>query len=325
MIDIQENVPLAPYTTFEIGGPARYFATATDVEGLREALLFAKREGVPFAILGGGSNVLVNDDGFPGLVVKISLEGMEFQGVQVEVEAGVDLMELVRSCTAHGLSGLEPLAGIPGQVGGAVRGNAGAYGANIGELCRRVRVLNADTLELEEWETASCGFRYRNSRFKESGGLVVVSALLELIPGKPTEIGQRVETTLAKRAARNLQCERSVGSFFMNPVVSDPLLVERFEMEQKVRCRDGRVPAGWLIDRAGLRSTTVGGAAVSHLHANYLINTGGATAAEVVQLARLVKERVLSATGVELQEEVSRLGFSSTDDRRRVPDSPPLP
>lgn len=309
MIAIREDVALAPFTSFDIGGPARFFATARSVSELREALLFARRKGLRIGILGGGTNLLVNDGGFEGLIIQLKLEGVWVSGHQVKAEAGVDLTGLVHRAADRGLGRMESLAGIPGLLGGAVRGNAGAYGSCIGECTATVFALHTESLELLALDREECAFAYRSSRFKRDPRLIVVSALLTLSPGDAVAIRHQVEATLAKRSARKLQCQKSVGSFFMNPVVTDQALISRFETEQKVRCRDGRIPAGWLIDQAGLRETRVGAARVSALHANYLINTGTASAEEMIQLARLIKSGVRDALGVQLQEEVSRLGF----------------
>ena len=313
-IAVQHDVPLAPFTSLKIGGPARFFTTARSLDELRQALLFARRQGVPFCILGGGTNLLVSDDGFDGLAVRLQLDGIQVSGPRIEAQAGVDLTALVHRTSELGLSGMEALAGIPGLLGGAVRGNAGAYGSCIGEVTDTVFALHAESLELLALDRGECNFEYRNSRFKRDPGLVVVSALLALSPGDPGEIRRKVEATIAKREARQLQCERSVGSFFMNPIVTDPELICRFETNQGVRCRGNRIPAGWLIDQAKLRSTRVGAAMVSQKHANYLINTGSASAEEMIRLARLVKLEVQAALGVQLQEEVSCLGFSPGPD-----------
>jgi UDP-N-acetylmuramate dehydrogenase len=309
MIAIQEHVPLAPFTSLNIGGPARFFVTVESVAELRETLLFARSKVLPFGILGGGSNLLVSDAGFAGVMIRLKLEGITRSGHEIEAEAGVDLTGLVHRTAQWGLSGMEPLAGIPGMVGGAVRGNAGAYGGSIGEIIETVFALHAENLEMLALDREACSFQYRSSRFKRDPQLIVVSALLALAPGNPEEIRCKVEGTIAKRTARHLQCDKSVGSFFMNPVVHDEELIRRFETEQGVHCREHRIPAGWLIDQAGLRNTRVGAARVSALHANYLINTGNASADEMVRLARLVKSGVVAATGVQLQEEVSCLGF----------------
>jgi len=310
MMTVKENVPLAPFTSFCIGGPARYLAEVGSADELRDALLFARQKGLGYYLLGGGTNLLVSDNGFDGLVIRVKFDAIRQTSHGVEAEAGADLTGLVHQAARWGLLGMESLAGIPGMLGGAVRGNAGAYGGCIAEVCTAVRALNAETLECVTLSRAECCFGYRESRFKREPGLIVLSAALELLPGSPEEIRQRVEATLARRAARNLQCEKSVGSFFMNPVVSDSALVERFEADQRVHSRDGRIPAGWLIDQAGLRNQRFGAAVVSALHANYLINTGGASAQEVLTLARTVKERVRAVTGVQLREEVSCLGFT---------------
>ena len=314
-IVVRQDVPLAPFTSFRIGGAARFFTTAGSLDQLRQSLLFARREGLPFCILGGGTNLLISDQGFDGVAIRMQLEEVQVTGNRIEAQAGVDLMELIRRTAELGLSGMESLAGIPGSVGGAVRGNAGAYGSCMADVTERVLALHAQSLELLSLEPGECAFQYRDSRFKRDPSLVVVSALLSLSPGDPGEVRQKMEATVARREARQLQCDLSAGSFFMNPVVTDPELIRRFETDQGVRCRECRIPAGWLIDQAGLRSTRVGGAMVNPRHANYLVNTGDASAEEMVRLASLVKRRVRDELGVVLREEVSSLGFTSESPR----------
>ncbi|WP_129126794.1 UDP-N-acetylmuramate dehydrogenase [Geomonas oryzae] len=307
---IEEDVLLAPFTTFQIGGPARYFARARTVQQVRQALRFAQDQALPFCFLGGGSNLLVSDDGFEGLVVRLVMDAVSVDGATVSVEAGYDLNRLVLDSAQWGLSGLEPLAGIPGTVGGAVRGNAGAYGGVIGDVVTAVSVLDTATLDMITMAREECTFAYRDSLFKRDPWLAVMGATLTLSPAPPAEIKGRIEETIAKREAKQLSCDRSAGSFFMNPVVQDAELIRSFEADQGVRCRECRIPAGWLIERAGVRNLRVGGAAVSHRHANYLVNTGGATAADMMELAWLVKAGVRVKLGVALQEEVSTLGFT---------------
>lgn len=312
MTNIEENVPLAQYTSLQIGGAARFFVTASSVAELREALLFARRERVPYGILGGGTNLLVSDSGFDGLMIKLKLEEAAVSGGGITAEAGVDLTALVQRTPEWGLSGMESLAGIPGLVGGAVRGNAGAYGSCIADLVESVLAIDAETLDLVNFPQQECRFAYRSSRFKTDRRFIVLAAQLMLRPGDGLEITQKIDAVLAKRHAKNLQCEKSVGSFFMNPVVTDSDLIKKFESDQQVHCRENRIPAGWLIDQAGLRNTRVGAAMVSALHANYLINTGNASAEEMLELAHLIKRTVRAATGVQLQEEVSLLGFTES-------------
>lgn len=312
---LEKDVPLASFTTFKIGGPARYLVRAATVAQLKEGILLARREGLPFCVIGGGSNLLVSDAGFEGVVIRVQHKGIRVSGDLVEVQAGVELMALVRHAMQWGLSGLERLAGIPGLVGGAVRGNAGAYGSCIGDLVLSVTALDTDSLEETVFDPDGCAFDYRTSRFKSDPRMVVLSARLKLDKAPRAEIERRIEETVRKREAKKLQCDLSAGSFFMNPRVTDPELLRRFETEQGARVRDGRIPAGWLIDQAQLRCLRIGGAMVSARHANYLVNLGTATAAEMTALARLVKAQVRASLGVELTEEVSCLGFSC----------PPLP
>jgi UDP-N-acetylmuramate dehydrogenase len=309
MIAIKKDVALAPFTSFQIGGPARYFTEVADAEQLQEALLFARDRDLPYRILGGGTNVLVNDSGFPGLVIKASLSGLTVAGSALEAEAGVELMRVVQHAAACGLSGIESLAGIPGSLGGAVRGNAGAYGTSIGDVVVSVQALDMEKREVVLLGREECSFRYRDSFFKRRGDMVVLCARLALCHASPPDIFRKVEETVAKRLAKNLQAERSVGSYFMNPVISDPALIEAFETERKLRCRDNRIPAGWFIDTLGLRNKKMGGAMVSEKHANYIINTGGASASDVLRLADAIKTQVRERMGIELHEEVCYVGF----------------
>ncbi|MBJ6728001.1 UDP-N-acetylmuramate dehydrogenase [Geomesophilobacter sediminis] len=310
MITIQKNVPLAPYTSFDIGGPAAFFVRVCNDRELREALLFAKQDDLPYCMLGGGTNLLISDQGFAGVVLKVAFDAVELTRNGVIAEAGTDLTALVQAVSARGLTGMESMAGIPGTLGGAVRGNAGAYGTCIADVLQSVQVLDAETGKVVTFTRDGCRFGYRSSHFKRNRNLIVLSAELALAQGSAEESQEKARHTIEKRLAKHLDFSKCVGSFFMNPLVTDPEVIRTFETEQKTQCREGRIPAGWIIDRVGLRNERVGNAMVSELHANYLINTGGATAAEVQRLAELVKERVRSALGVELMEEVGYLGFT---------------
>lgn len=310
MLTIEKDVPLAPYTSFDIGGPAAYFIAVGSRQELREALLFTQREALPYCVLGGGTNLLISDEGFAGVVIKTAFDAVEMTRQGVVVEAAADLTNLVRMVSARGLTGMEGLAGIPGTLGGAIRGNAGAYGYSIGDVVRTVWALDAETLDELSFDREECRFGYRSSHFKRHRNLIVTAAELTLPPGEPEASLRKAQETIDKRIARHLHYAKSVGSFFMNPLVPDADLIRAFESDQQTRCRDGRIPAGWIIDQLGLRNLKVGGAMVSEKHANYLINTGGAKAAEVVELAQRIKEQVRASMGVELMEEVTCLGFA---------------
>ncbi|HEY3308749.1 MAG TPA: UDP-N-acetylmuramate dehydrogenase [Desulfuromonadaceae bacterium] len=305
---IEENVPLAPFTSFGIGGPARYFTSISNAEELRAALYFVQQRGLSHFILAGGTNILVSDQGFNGLVIKMGLDAVDHEGNVITAQAGAELGRVVERATDLSLSGIESLAGIPGTVGGAVRGNAGAFGTSIAELVKKVLVVDVETFELLCFSRDECQFDYRNSIFKSKRSMVVVAVDLALSEGHLEEIRQNVKHTLEKRSVIT-EKERSVGSYFINPIPSDDLLIKKFETDRQIRCRNCMIPAGWLIDQANLRGTRVGGAMISEKHGNYLINDRAATATDVLNLAELVKRKVREKMGVELQEEVNYVGF----------------
>ena len=301
-MEIRTQVALAPLTTFAIGGPAAYFAEAAGVEDIRQAYAFAGEKGVPVVVLGGGSNVLAPDDGLQALVVRVANRGMRFDGAVMRVAAGESLLDGVRAAAGKGLGGLESLAGIPGTVGGAVRGNAGAFGAEIKDVLVSATVFDTQAGEVKVFANAECEFAYRTSRIKAHPGLIVLEAEFKLAPVEPMEGDKRILRTLAERTKRHIQDIRSAGSFFKNPVVSRELQ-EAFEKEKGAQSKEGRVPAGWLMDRAGLRGARAGDAVASEYHTNYFLNAGNATAAQVRELATKAKERVFAEFGVALEEE----------------------
>lgn len=305
---IQEQKPLAPLNSFGIGGPADYFVEAFTMEELTDALRYAKDRHLPYFILGSGTNVLISDKGFNGMVVKTELHRLQLLDQLIESEAGVTLMEVVHRVAAAGLAGMESLAGIPGTIGGAIRGNAGAYGTSISDVVQSVLALDTDSMGFNEYHKEQCRFDYRQSIFKKKKNLIIVAATFALLPGSSEALQQKVATILTQRNAKNLQDEKSCGSYFMNPTVTEDL-VKAFEADQKMVCKNNKVPAGWFIDKLGLRGKRIGGAMVSDKHANYIINTGSATAEEVLALVALVKQEVRKKMGIELQEEVNYVGF----------------
>lgn len=309
MISIQENISLAALTTFRIGGTAKFFAAVSREEELSEALRYAKDNSLKVFVLGGGSNILFSDRGFDGLVVKVENKSIEIDGTRVMVGAGAMLMDVVLSVQEHALAGMELLAGIPGTIGGAVRGNAGAFGAEIGSFVTSVNALDRRNLEMKTFMRDECGFAYRQSVFKKHPDLLVFSVELALRLGNQNEIGKIVHGTVAKREAKHPQHLACAGSFFMNPLVHDKKLLAEFEHETGMPSKDGKLPAGWLIDHVGLRGKKVGGAMVSEMHPNYILNIGTATAEDIVILSSLIKQRVRTQLGVQLREEVQFVGF----------------
>lgn len=301
-LDIQENVPLAPLTTFKIGGAARYFVEVRTEDDIHEALEWARVRNIRFVILAGGSNVLIRDDGVDGLVIRIAGNGFDFVENVLTADAGCNLLSTIRVGSDKGLGGWEKLAGIPGSIGGAARGNAGAFGTEIKDVAKSVRAIHALSGEVKEFSNAECGFGYRDSFFKRNSEWIILSVVVELKKMDPEESIRLIQETIAEREKRHLQNVCAAGSFFMNPVAPDAVR-ERFEKEKMMSSREGRVPAGWLIERAGMKGAAVGGAVASLQHPNYIVNTGNASAGDVLDLAQRIKEAVKKEFGVHLEEE----------------------
>lgn len=309
MLNIKRHILLAPFTTFHIGGRADFFVEVSTVWELTEALDFARSNALAVFVMSGGSNLLVADQGFRGLVIRVTGGAARIYGQQILADAGAPLLSVVRLACEHELAGIERLAGIPGSLGGAIRGNAGAFGQEIGTCIIQVKGYDRREQRLTEYSRTACHFGYRTSFFKEHPEVVILSATLELVVGDGAALLHTFEDTQRVRESKHPQRARCAGSFFMNPVVKDPELRREFTLDTGKEPKDDKLPAGWLIDHVGLRGKKIGGAQVSPLHPNYLVNTERAKAEDIVMLASLVKQRVRSSLGVQLREEVQLVGF----------------
>ena len=306
MQEVRENVSLAPFTTFQIGGTARYFVDVRTEEDIKEALKWAEQNKTRFVILSGGSNVLAPSEPLNALVIHVVGDLYSASGGTVDTWTGTNLLALIRSMGAKGFGGWEKLAGIPGTIGGAVRGNAGAFGTEIKDLVTSVRALNEKTGESRDFSKAECDFSYRHSFFKDNPEWIITRVQLKLDKSDLSKNQALIDETIAERERRHLQNVKAAGSFFMNPVAPQNV-IEMFEREKSVKSREGRVPAGWLIEKAGMKGAVVGGAIASLQHPNYIVNTGGATAHDVCNLAQLIKLEVFNQFGIELEEEAAIL------------------
>ena len=300
---------MTPLTSFRIGGNAKYYVEVFSIEELKESLIFAKDKKIDFYILGGGTNLLIGDDGFSGLIIRMKMNEISVDGEAIEAQAGVPLIKAINMASQQGLSGLEKLAGIPGTIGGAVRGNAGAFSSEIKSCIKSVTAFDTEKKELISFENEQCNFAYRTSIFKKNKKLIVISTTLILQKGEISEIQKLTTDTIMTRSARGLNGVKSAGSYFMNPVVENEKLCSDFEKEKGVPVRNKTLPAGWVIEQAGLLGKQIGGAQVSEKHANYIINTGNATAQDVIMLVSYVKQQVRDQFGIQLNEEVNYLGF----------------
>jgi UDP-N-acetylmuramate dehydrogenase len=288
---LKQNESLALHTYFGIGGAADFFFEAKKIEELFDAVLLAQELKMNYFILGEGSNLLVSDKGFRGMVIRSNCKRVQTNKNKIMAQSGTKLRDLVNMATANSLSGIEFCAGIPGTVGGAVSGNAGAFGCSLGELLREALVLRKNG-EIEIVDREFFEFDYRYSRLKESGD-ILLSATIQLKKGKKERIKLKIEKNLADRKKRLPRRRNSAGCFFKNIVTHD----------------GNKVSAGFLLDQVGAKKLDVGDAAVFEKHANVFINRGDAKAKEVKKLARILKDRVKKRFGVELEPEVIFVGF----------------
>lgn len=309
MIQVQQNISLAPYTTFGIGGPADYFCIVHDGPEIVEAMTYAHENKLPLFVLGGGSNVLFSDKGFRGMVMKLENTKIAVHDHVMIVGSGASLATVINTAIQNSLAGLERMAGIPGTVGGAVRGNAGAFGVEIEQYVTKVLAIDIKNAALVEFDHNDCSFSYRSSFFKKHSNMLVVSIELTLTEGDVSVLSGIAQETIQQRESKHPQTVKCAGSFFMNPYVTNSKLLKEFEDETHAPSKDGKLPAGWLIDHVGLRGKKIGGAMVSDIHPNYILNTGNATAEDIVILSSLIKQQVRSQLGIRLREEPQLVGF----------------
>ncbi len=334
MIQIQENVALAPLTTMRAGGNARFFVQTKSSDEVREAFLWAGVRELPIFILGGGSNTLVPDHGFDGLVIKIEIKGITYEniptGVRITVGAGEIWDDLVRDVVSRNLWGIENLSLIPGNVGGAVVQNIGAYGVEARETIFCVEAFDTLTMNIKTFSNKECAFGYRESIFKKNSHLVVISASFDLVRDGipltsyeevkkyfnekeiviPTLMEIRdaiVEIRTAKMPAPPLG---TAGSFFKNPIVSDDKFEDLKQQFPEIKAYpqgDGtvKISAAWLLDKVvNFRGVRRGEAGVHERQALIIVNYGNASTQEILALAGAMKREVKEKTGIDLEEEV---------------------
>ena len=346
MMTIQEHVPLAPLTTMQVGGPARYLGAAESEDEVREAVRFANTRKLPLFVLGGGSNLVVADSGWPGLVLKVATGGItQTSGAMFEAGAGVNWDDLVAQAVSRNCAGVECLSGIPGSVGGTPVQNVGAYGQEVSDTIESVRVLDRKEDRVLDLDKASCGFQYRTSIFNTTGRgrYIILRVSFRLIEdGAPSLkyadlkehfVAWPTQPSLAqvREAVRQIRRSkgmlivaghadsRSAGSFFKNPILTD---VRFQDLTRRAESRGLQIPsypaldaqrkisAAWLVEHSGFaRGFTLGAAGISDKHALALINTGKASAADIVRLNETIQQGVQDAWGILLEPEPVFVGF----------------
>ena len=278
-MNIKENIKLAPYTTYKIGGPAKYFVEVSKKQEVLEALEFAKSKDLKYFILCGGSNVLFSDEGYDGLVIKLDLEEIGIRDNVIYAESGVKLMALINRGLDNKLTGLEFLAGVPGEVGGAIRGNAGAFGKEIKDFIKMIEIVRDGKIMQIRADEAE--FKYRDSIFKHNDD-IILSGQFELKEGNVEKARALVEERINYRK-ENHPMKPSAGSIFKNPKNKS---------------------VGSMVEKLELKGHKVGDAQISEKHGNFIVNLGKAKAEDVKELMKLVREKIKEKYKIELEEEI---------------------
>ncbi|MFY9558933.1 MAG: UDP-N-acetylmuramate dehydrogenase [Terriglobales bacterium] len=353
---IQENVPLAPLTTMQVGGPARYLVEAASEDDVGGAVDFARAKGLPLFVLGGGSNLVVADSGWPGLVLKIAIGGItqheEDSAVLFDAGGGVDWDEFVAQAVAQNCAGVECLSGIPGSVGGTPVQNVGAYGQEVSDTIESVRAFDLKANGVVILPEEACGFRYRTSVFNstERGRYIILRVTYRLRPGGTPSLkyddlkkhfatsGSRPSLAEVRAAVRQIRQSkgmlivlgdadcRSAGSFFKNPVLSE---AQVSDLARRASAKGLKIPsypaldaqhkvsAAWLVEHSGFaKGFTLGAAGISQKHALALINKGAASAADIVRLEKMIQQGVEEAWGIVLEQEPVLVGFGKVPGSR---------
>ena len=304
---VKTNVDLAKKTTFKIGGPVRYFVTVSTVDQLITVLAVCAEHDIEHFIFGGGSNMLVADEGFDGAAIKLDFDQITVDGTTIIVQAGAKTAAVARESVQAGLTGFEWGVGVPGTIGGAVRGNAGANGQEMKDTVQTVTAFVDG--EVQTFSALECEFGYRHSRFKENGGIVLEVAL-GLLPDDAKQAPAKLAEVLQYRMETQPKGYASTGCIYKNIAITKEQKDSLAQKNVPQKFLDNQlIPAGWLVEQVGLKGETIGNCGISDVHGNFVINHKGATAAEVKQLIEKTKQRVYTEYGLQLEEEIQYIGF----------------
>lgn len=303
---VEANAPLSRYTRFGIGGPASLLVEALAPETIAAARQAVADVGVPWVVLGEGSNVIAADAGYDGVVLRYGASRISRTSDTLTADAGAPLQRLVDFSISAGLAGIHTMTGIPGWVGAAVYGNAGAYGRSISESVERVRFFDGG--DVRSFDNADCGFDYRESVFKRHKEWTILDAVLRLTPGKAVDLAAQAASIRRIRDEKYPPTMRCAGSIFKNCLFArlPQSVADRVPPEA---VREGKVPSAWFLERVGAKGHRVGGIQVAPYHANLIYNDHQGTAADLRRVIAELKRRVVDEFGFELEEEVQYVGF----------------
>lgn len=313
--NLRSNVSLRDYSTFKIGGEAKYFLTIRTKDELIKVVELARKNNLPLFILGGGSKLLISDKIFNGLVIKVLNSEFKVSNSEIFAEAGLLITKLTDIALENSLAGLEWLKGIPGTVGGAIRGNAGAFGGSMKNVVSFIEIFDKEKEKIKILKNKDCKFNYRTSVFEKNPNLIILSCAIQLKKGKKKEIEQKMKEYLNQRIKIQPLNFPSAGSIFKNYTLTKSdisnfnkkLLKEFPGLEKFIEKRI--IPAGYLIDKCSLKGKQIGGAKISEKHANFIVNFNDAKAKDVKKLIELIKNKVKNKFKIILEEEIQYFNF----------------
>lgn len=307
MFNFQENFPLSKVTTLQIGGPAKQFVIVSNTEDLIKIVGQAYQNHIQYLIIGGGSNLLVADERLDKLVIKNEIEGITKIVNKLKVKSGLSLQNLIDYSIGNNLSGLQKLSGIPGTVGGAIFGNAGAYGQTISDNILEVICLNPESLEQVTLQKEECEFDYRNSIFKKNS-FIILEIVFKLTLGNIKELRKEAEEIIQKRLIKYPKGIKCPGSFFKN-LIAEKLPEKILSKIPKDKIVFGKVPAGSLLELVGAQGQTLGEIEIASYHANLFINKGDGKASDFYTLAKKYALKVKERFGITLEPEVQLINL----------------
>ncbi len=321
MLNFIDSYPMKNVTTLQIGGPAKKFVTVKTAEELQEAINFAKENNLEFLVMGGGSNLLVSDEGVDKLIIKNDITRISHLGGVIKVMSGTILQDLVDYSILHGLSGLQKMTGIPGTVGGAIYGNAGAYGQTISDHIVEVTILNPTVIPASEPESIQIygsrvkhgmtkderNFNYRDSGFKRNK-YIILEVTFQLKNGDPQILQQEADEVLEKRLVKYPKGIKCPGSFFKN-IIANTLPKQILEKIPAEKITYGKISAGYLLEAVGAQGQKLDGIEIASYHANLFINKGGGTAQAFYNLAQKYAKKVKEKFGITLEPEVQLINL----------------
>ena len=304
-LQIAEHVLLSGYTRFGIGGPADAVVETTNADSFTKALKSVRASGVAYVVIGGGSNLIVADDGFRGIVLKFGGHTIRIEDTHAIAEGGAVLQDLVDATIANGLAGIHTMTGIPGWVGAAVYGNAGAYGHSISEWAHCVRFFDGETIR--DFDNAQCEFHYRESIFKKHKDWIVLSVDLSLERGGGAQLKAEADKILAIRNEKYPPTMKCAGSIFKNYLLAELPSTVAADLPKNV-IREGKVPSAYFLEQVGAKGMKVGDIHVADYHANLIYNAGQGTARDLLTVITELKSRIETKFQMPLEEEVQYVG-----------------